>query len=80
MVMSELVDALQVYNEINFLVVHSSAIGKSGQVQWASWHTTINYLKQVKARTLIFRMVIGEFGLAQFQIPRLQMIPNETSK
>ena len=73
-------DVLQVFNEINCLSVHSSVIGKSGQVQQASRHTTINYLKQAKACTPIFRMVMGEFGLVQFQIPRLQMIPNETSK
>ena len=80
MIISELVDALQVFNEINYLVVHSSAIGKSGQVQRASRHTTINYLKRAKAHTPIFCMVMDEFGLTQFQIPILQMIPNETSK
>ena len=33
MIISELVDALQVCNEINSLAIQPSAIGKSGQVQ-----------------------------------------------
>ena len=43
-IISELVDVLQVCNEINCLAKQPSAIGKSGQVQWAEWYATINYM------------------------------------